>query len=186
MAFYNPAMATDLAIAGIARSGNSGSYTYSVINPSGSIVAGASSPGSRPIAYIDWFDAARFANWMHNGQANGDTETGAYTLRGAKNGATVRANRNARFSIPTQNEWYKAAYYSPLLNNGKGGYYVFPSQSDATPGSSPNNVVGNRTQSNQANYYNGTFSVTQQQLVAPQGNQNYLTDVGAFVNSSSY
>jgi hypothetical protein len=50
---YNPDMATDLAIAGIARSGNSGSYGYSVINPSGSITPGASSPGNRPIAYID-------------------------------------------------------------------------------------------------------------------------------------
>jgi formylglycine-generating enzyme required for sulfatase activity len=183
---YNTNMATDLAVAGIARSGNSGSYTYSVISPSGSVTPGASSPGNRPIAYIDWFDAARFANWMHNGQGNGDTETGAYTLRGAKNGATVPANRNARFTIPTQDEWYKAAYYSPLLNNGKGGYYVFPSQADATPGSTPKNLVGNRSQPNQANYYNGTFSVTQQQLLAPQGNQNYLTNVGAFVNSSSY
>jgi formylglycine-generating enzyme required for sulfatase activity len=183
---YNPNMATDLAIAGIAQSGNSGSYAYSVINPSGLITPSASSPGNRPIAYIDWFDAARFANWMHNGQGNGDTETGAYTLRGAKNGATVSANRGARFTIPTQDEWYKAAYYSPFLNNGKGGYYVFPSQSDATPGSTPNNVVSNPNQSNQANYYNGTFSVTQQQLLAPLGNQNYLTDVGAFVNSASY
>ncbi len=98
---YNANMATDLAVAGIARSGNSGSYTYSVISPAGSVAPGASSPGNRPIAYIDWFDAARFANWMHNGQGNGDTETGAYTLRGAKNGATVPANRNARFTIPT-------------------------------------------------------------------------------------
>ena len=59
---YNPSMGTDLAIAGIARSGSSGSYSYSVINPSGSLPPGASSPGNRPIAYIDWFDAARFAN----------------------------------------------------------------------------------------------------------------------------
>jgi formylglycine-generating enzyme required for sulfatase activity len=183
---YNPSMATDLTIAGIARSGSPGSYTYSVINPSGAVPPGADSPGDRPIAYIDWFDAARFANWMHNGQGNSDTETGAYTLRRVKNGGTVPANRNARFTIPTQDEWYKAAYYSPLLNSGRGRYHVFPTQSEATPGSIHINVASNGTQPNQANYYNGTFSVTQQQLLASQNNQNYLTNVGAFKNSASY
>ena len=183
---YNPSMGTDLAIAGIARSGNPGSYSYSVISPSGSVPQGADSPGERPIAYIDWFDAARFANWMHNGQGNSDTETGAYTLRRAKNGATVTANPNARFTIPTQDEWYKAAYYSPLLNQGRGGYSVFPTQANSTPGSIPNNVASSGSQPNQANYYNGTFSVTQQQLLASQNNQNYLTNVGAFENSPSY
>lgn len=185
-ALYNPSMATDKAIAGIARSGRSGSYRYSVIGPSGSVPGGARSPGNRPIAYIDWFDAARFANWMHNGQSKGDTETGAYTLKGATSGATVPANRNARFTIPTQDEWYKAAYFSPLLNRGRGGYYVFPSRSNATPGSIPNNLVRDRTKPNQANYYTGTFAVTQKALPAPQDNQNYLTDVGAFSASASH
>lgn len=50
---YNPSMATDKTIAGIVRSGNPGSYTYSVISPSGPEVQGANSPGNRPIAYID-------------------------------------------------------------------------------------------------------------------------------------
>jgi formylglycine-generating enzyme required for sulfatase activity len=183
---YNSNMATDLAIAGIARSGSSGSYSYSVISPAGSGVDGASSPGNRPIAYIDWFDAARFANWMHNGQGRGGTETGAYALWRSKNGSTVPANRNARYTIPTQDEWYKAAYYSPLLHNGHGGYYVFPSRSNATPGSIPNNVVAERATANQANYFNGTFATTQQPLLSPQNTQNYLTDVGAFTTSSSY
>jgi hypothetical protein len=161
---YNSNMATDLAIAGIARSGSSGSYSYSVISPAGSGVDGASSPGNRPIAYIDWFDAARFANWMHNGQGRGGTETGAYALWRSKNGSTVPANRNARYTIPTQDEWYKAAYYSPLLHNGHGGYYVFPSRSNATPGSIPNNVVAERATANQANYFNGTFATEHSEL----------------------
>lgn len=183
---YNPNMATDQTIAGIARSGSPGAYTYSVIAPSGSAIKGASSPGNRPIAYIDWFDAARFANWMHNGQGNADTETGAYTLRGAKQGSTVPANPKARFAIPTQDEWYKSAYFSPRLNRGRGGYYVFPSQSFSDPGSIPGNSVAKRIKPNQANYYNGTFSVTQNALRSSVNTQNYLTDVGAFVDSSSY
>ena len=123
---------------------------------------------------------------MHNGQGMASTETGAYTLRGKTSGSTVQVNRNARFSLPTQDEWYKAAYYSPKLNAGFGGYYVFPSQSDATPGSIPGNEVKAGSRRNQANYYNGTFSVTQQQLLSAQGDQNYLTNVGAFSKSSSH
>lgn len=183
---YNPSMATDLAIAGIARRGSPGSYTYSVIAPAGSPIHGASSPGNRPIAYIDWFDAARFANWMHNGQGDADTETGAYTLLGAKGGQTVKANPNARFAIPTQDEWYKAAYYSPALNRGKGGYYVFPTQSNSAQGLVPGNDISIRNRPNQANYYNGTFSVTQQARRSSQNNQNYLTEVGAFGKSPSH
>ena len=53
---YNPSMATDLNIAGIAQSVSS-PYTYSVIG----------SP-NHPITYVSWGDAARFANWLNNGQ----------------------------------------------------------------------------------------------------------------------
>ena len=40
-----------------------------------------------PISYVTWGDAARFCNWLQNGQPTGSegtgtTETGAYTLNG--------------------------------------------------------------------------------------------------------
>src|SRR3954453_24186180 len=56
-ALYNPSMAADLNIAGIAQSGASGSYTYSVIG----------SP-NHPVTYVSWGDAVRFSNWLHNGK----------------------------------------------------------------------------------------------------------------------
>ena len=48
----------------------------------------ASDWANRPVNYVSWGDAARFANWLHNGQPTGaqgpgTTETGAYTLNGA-------------------------------------------------------------------------------------------------------
>jgi sulfatase modifying factor 1 len=180
---YSTSMATDLNIAGISRSGTSGGYTYSVIPPSGATPAGAISPGNRPITYVSWFGAARFANWMHNGQGSGDTETGAYTLVGGQmSGPPPAKNPGAQFYIPTESEWYKAAYYSPLLNSGSGGYWKYAMQSNATPG----NTIGSGA--NQANYVGRSgigFSVTQS-AGAPSPNQNYLTDVGAFTNSASY
>jgi len=165
---YNTSMATNLNIAGISRSGSSGSYTYSVIGSS----------GSKPITYVSWWDAARFANWMQNGQGSGSTETGAYTLGNATSGNAVAKNAGATFYIPTENDWYKAAYFSPTLNSGSGGYYTYATQSNTAPG----NVVGSGT--NQANYYNDVYSVTQ--LAIPSSSQNYLTDVGAFSNSASF
>ncbi len=81
---YDANMASDLNIAGISRSGSPGNYTYAVM-----INDGLSS--NRPIAYVNWFNAARFANWMSNGQPTGPqsastTENGTYDLSNASNG----------------------------------------------------------------------------------------------------
>jgi len=146
---------------GISRSGTDGAYSYSVIDS-----------GARPIRSISWFDAARFANWMQNGQptgaqAVGTTETGAYTLGGATSGDAVSKNQNATFYIPTENEWYKAAYYDPT-KGGTGGYWTYATQSDTPPGTT------NFSAANQANYLNAhLFS-------------GVVTDVGAFTASASY
>jgi hypothetical protein len=76
-AFLNAKAATDsyslynssMSSYGITQSGSSGSYTYSV----------TTALANRPVVYVSWFDAARMANWMMNGQGSGSTETGAYT-----------------------------------------------------------------------------------------------------------
>ena len=174
---YNPGMATDAKIAGIARSGVDGSYTYSPLAPMGSNPPGASSTGNRPIAYINWFDAARFANWMHNGATNGaSTETGAYSLNGATNGIGFVRNPGAKWWIPSENEWYKAAYYKSGGTNA--GYWLYPTQSDVEP----TNTLS--SDPNHANYRsNFVYTVTQSNLV--EVDQNYLTDVGVFTGSAS-
>ena len=157
---YNSSMATDLNIAGISRSGDPGSYTYSVTGS-----------GDRPITYVSWFDAARMANWMHNGQGSGDTETGAYTLNGATSGTAPAKNAGATVWIPTENEWFKAAYYDPTHMGGTGGYWLYGNQSDSL---SSNSIGVNGA----ANYYDGAYAVTQSGSYS--GSQNYLTDVGAY------
>jgi formylglycine-generating enzyme required for sulfatase activity len=180
---YNASMATNLNVAGIAQNGSSGSYTYSVITNGGN-------SANRPITFVSWWDSARFSNWMANGQPTGaqsstTTENGAYNVNGAttgnapaKNVTNPNTSAPPTFFIPTENEWYKAAYYSPVLNSGSGGYYTYATQSNTAPG----NVVGSAA--NQANYKNGVYSVTQSSTY--DANQNYLTDVGAFSASGSF
>jgi hypothetical protein len=96
---YNTNMGSNIR-GGINRSGSSGSYEYTV----------KTNMGNKPVVYISWFRAARFANWLHNGEGDGNTETGAYTLNGANSGIFVK-NSNAIFWIPSEDEWYKAAFY---------------------------------------------------------------------------
>jgi sulfatase modifying factor 1 len=104
---------------GIERSGSVGSYTYSAI------------PGteSRPVTRVSFFDAARFVNWLHNGQGNGDTETGAYTLLGGTptpSNGLVERNPGATIFLPSSDEWHKAAYYDTAADT----YYDYPAGTD--------------------------------------------------------
>ncbi len=172
---FNPAMGTNLHIAGITRSGSSGSWSYSVMTNQGF-------SGDRPITYVSWFDAARFANWMTNGQRAGSTETGAYTLNNAVSGTALPrnftvSNPAATYYIPSEDEWYKAAYFSPV-KSGTGGYFLYATQSDSPPG----NVIGPEV--NQANYFtNNVYSKTQT-WYSPD--DNYLSDRGSFSGSPSF
>jgi len=139
---YNTQMGSGFG--GITRSGVDGSYSYSVRRDRGDM----------PVNYESFYDALRFVNWLNNGQGNGDTETGAYTLLGGtavpSNGTTVARNAGATIVLPTEDEWHKAAYYSP-----GGVYYDYPAGSNAqticaAPTSTPNrancqNAVGDFT-----------------------------------------
>jgi len=89
-----------------------------------------------PLSNVSWYDAVRFANWMHNGQGSGDTETGAYTLLGGttvpSNGTTVTREPDAQIFLSSTDEWYKAAYYDPNKAGGA-GYWLYPYGSDSPP-----------------------------------------------------
>ena len=117
-ALWNSNMSGSLG--GITRSGSSPNYVYSTI-------AGRE---DMPVVAVSFYSAMRFANWLQNGQGLASMEDGAYTLLGGtavpSNGTTVTRNVGAQVFIPTEDEWYKAAYYDPTLHS----YYDYPAETD--------------------------------------------------------
>jgi len=137
---YNPWMRGDMVNGAIVCIPFSGHFYYSV------------KPGRKnfPVNYVNWFEAARFCNWVHNRCREGDedestTETGAYTLKGQIDGMIPTLNDSAQCYLPTEDQWYKAAYY-----DGNGGYHEYPTQSGIAPG----NTIGG--EGDQANYNHAT------------------------------
>ncbi len=111
--------------------------------------------GNKPVNYVSWYDAARFTNWLHNGQGSGDTENGAYTLN--DNTGLIIKNANASVWLPSEDEWYKAAYYDPTLNSGAGGYWEYQTRSNTAPTVATANATGDISNpgANVANYNRG-------------------------------
>jgi sulfatase modifying factor 1 len=114
-------------------------------NARGGIVNTGTTPGSiysakvgfeqRPVNFVSWNDAARFVNWIQTGGTS--TETGTYDLAGAT--PTDRLP-GARFWLPSQDEWYKAAYYNPATTS----YNLYATGTNVNP-SAPDLTVGNLT-----------------------------------------
>lgn len=137
-----------------------------------SVIAGR---GNKPVNWVSWYDAARMANWMHNGQGSGSTETGAYNLYGATSGTDFSVQPGARVWLPSEDEWYKAAYYDPTTGAGGGdNYWRYPTRSD----SEPSNDLVTPDPGNNANFSQGGYTTGD---ILP-----FTTNVGEFENSSSY
>ena len=165
---FNQSMFSDSYGCHIQRSGTAGNYTYSV----------AADWADRPVNYVNWGDAARFTNWLHNGQPTGaqdltTTEDGSYYLNGARTMnelLSVTREPDATWVIPSEDEWYKAAYH---CNDGAtGNYHRYPTGSDDVP----NNGNPEGDTGNSANYYDGDHTI---------GAPYWRTDAGYFSLSGS-
>ena len=73
--------------------------------------------GPAPVVFATWFSAARFVNWLSNGQSASaaSMENGTYTLNNQTSGAIPPRNQGSgvQIALPSRDEWYKAAYYEP-------------------------------------------------------------------------
>jgi formylglycine-generating enzyme len=160
---YNSNMWSDSQGCQIQRSGSSGSYTYTV----------AADYADRPVNYVSYWDACRFANWLNNGQGGaGTTEYGTYALNGVvdlSNTSITRNTTGATWAVTSEDEWYKAAYYKGGGTNA--GYWLYPTGSDTAPGRDLADASDNN-----ANYY-GT--------PCPIQSPYYTTVGGEFQDSDS-
>jgi formylglycine-generating enzyme required for sulfatase activity len=166
---YNTNMGSD-ARGGITRSGASGSYTYAV----------RTNMGDKPVNYVSWFDAARVSNWLMNGATGtSSTETGAYTLVGGQTSGTAPAvNPGATFYIPTEDQWYKAAYYKGGSANA--GYWDYATQNDTAPTAVTADSTGIGSAGNTGNFANFNTAASW------NGQTGNVTTVGTNGGASAY
>ncbi len=125
---------------------NVGGINQDITQPVGQRYAVRSGRGNNPVTYVSFASATRFANWMHNGQGNGDLDSGAATVSNYQSGNDflpivefgndpVRGlwgrNVGAKYFLPTDHEWFKAAYYKG--DSTDAGYWDYSTQSDTQP-----------------------------------------------------
>lgn len=130
---------------------------------------------NRPVNFVTYWNACRFANWLENGQPTGlqgfgTTETGAYTLTtDGMNNNTITREPNARWAVPSEDEWYKAAF----CDGATGTYYNYPTSSN----SRPSNALGHPTDpGNNATFYDNGYTI---------GSPYWRTEMGAHENSDT-
>jgi formylglycine-generating enzyme required for sulfatase activity len=97
--------------------------------------------GNQPVAPFSWYEAAAFVNWLNTSSG----KTAAYDLTFSSGswsmalwsseqawtagGTNLYRNKNAFYFLPSENEWYKAAYYNAAGTN----YFLFPTASNIDP-----------------------------------------------------
>ncbi len=189
---YNAAMLSDRYGCKIQQNGSAGAHTYSV--PDANYV-------NRPVNFVSWADAARFCNWLHNGQPTGGqtlstTEDGSYYLNGvAPDGLLwgVERKEGATWVIPSEDEWYKAAYHK---NDGvTGNYWEYPMRNSPPPemGGHPGRDISEANNPGwNANWYSGDpflyfpYPMDSNTILRPIDSGTYYTTVvGQFYLSDS-
>ncbi len=97
--------------------------------------------GSQPAANVKWYHAAAFVNYLntstgHAKAYNLDTGATALTLwtpsDAGYDASNLYRNRNAYYFLPSENEYYKAAYYDPNKVGGA-GYWLYATGSNSIP-----------------------------------------------------
>jgi len=156
-----------------------GGISFTSGNASGSKYAAKTNMGDKPVNYVSWFDAARVSNWLMNGATGTSSmETGAYTLNNATTGTAPAVNSGATFYIPTENQWYKAAYYKGGSTNA--GYWTYATQSNTDPTAVTAGLTGIGSSGSTGNFanYNST--------AVWNGQTGNVTTVGTNGGASAY
>ena len=96
---------------------------------------------NQPAANLSWYEAAAFVNFLNTN--SGKTAAYDLTFRDGSwsmalwsrsqawtaGGINFYRNKDAYYFLPSENEWYKAAYYNPSGTN----YFLYPTASSSVP-----------------------------------------------------
>jgi formylglycine-generating enzyme required for sulfatase activity len=117
--------------------------------------------GSQPAGKINWYQAAAFVNWLNTSTGKRAAydlsfieDSWRMTLQSSSNawtlgGINLYRNKDAYYFLPSENEWYKAAYYNPAGSN----YFEYPTGSSTAP-----TPVASGTNAGTAVYYGGDIT----------------------------
>lgn len=148
--------------------------------------------GSQPAASINWYEAAAFVNWLNT--SSGKQAAYNLTWNGSAwsmslwssaegwqlGGENLYRHSDAYYFLPSENEWYKAAYYNPKSSN----YFIYPTASDAAP-----TPVANGTNAGTAVYLGGIGSspapVTDSGGLSPYGTMGQAGNVYEWMETAS-
>jgi formylglycine-generating enzyme len=162
--------------------GARGGINFTPFAPLGRKYDVRSNMGNKPVNFVSWFDAARVSNWLFNGATGtSSTETGAYTLVGG--GGPPAVNPGATFYIPTEDQWYKAAYYKGSGTNA--GYWDYATQSDTAPTAVNATTEGAGTSGGVSPVTSGNFA-NYTRAANWNGQLGNLTTVGTNGGASAY
>jgi formylglycine-generating enzyme required for sulfatase activity len=138
-----------------------------------------------PAAGISWNEAARFVNWLND--SVGSSHAYNFASQSGEEGYRTTSsillwqdgdrgfdadnpfrNSQAKYVLPSVDEWFKAAFYDPNANDGTGGYWRYTTGSDVAPtpvtsGTDPETAVYEQSQSL------GPADITQAGGLSPYG-----------------
>ena len=113
---------------------------YNTANPSLQISIDSRGE-SKPATSVSWNEAARYVNWLNIRE--GFQPAYKFTTNGVNDNITLWSSaeawqtdgenlyrhKDAKYFLPSEDEWYKAAYYDSQADV----YYTYPTGSDTTP-----------------------------------------------------
>jgi len=132
---------------------------WQTINTAAGIGDSGDWSGNQPVAMISWYDVAQFCNYL----TSGNKYSGAYKFDISGNFLGIDrvssiSTYGTTYVIPTEDEWYKAAYFKP---NGS-GYSLYANGTSTAPIAGVNSNYNSSAPWNITNgtqEQNGTFDM---------------------------
>lgn len=152
--------------------------------------------GQLPITYVDFFAAVRFCNWLSHGQPQtgeedkNTTEDGPYKINDdlchanfSQDQVTYDQSKwpGGFWRLPSEDEWYKAAYYDKANSDHEGQYWLYSTSKGNQPFNSIEEVY-NQPIATEGAFQNVNYHLNDN-YTQTENFQPKITPVGIFKHS---